>query len=77
MSETTALRICRDIANGSKHFVIRKPSVDRFFSIGREYQGQGRPERWFVVAGTEFLDVVDFAGQRAHAWDSFLANVPI
>jgi len=76
MSRTPALQICRDVANGSKHLVISKPSIDAAFSIGREYTGRDQPERWFLVAGTHFLDAVEFTNECVRVWEEFLAAAP-
>src|SRR6266508_3133572 len=74
MVGTYALRVCRDIANGSKHLTVTRPSVDANFSIGREYQGRGQPERWFVIAGTDLLDALALARDCRDAWNVFLGQ---
>lgn len=78
MSSSEALRICRDICNGSKHLTISHPSIDADFSIGREYipcslvTGLPSPHRWFIVAGTEKHDVLELAGECMKTWELFL-----
>ena len=74
MQDNECLRICRDIANGSKHLKVDRPSVDPNFSIGREYCGAERPEQWFIIAGDNLLDTVDLARKCVNAWQNFLTD---
>ncbi len=68
------LRICRDIANGSKHLKVNSPSIDANFSIGREYCGSEKPEQWFVIAGDDLVDVLALADQCVTGWKKFLKD---
>lgn len=72
MKNNWCLRVCRDIANGSKHLRIDRPKVDPNFSIGREYCGTKRAERWFIIVGNDPLDILDLARQCVDTWRSFL-----
>lgn len=72
MQNTQSLRVCRDIANGSKHLKINMPSVDPDFSIGREYCGSQIPERWFVLAGNDLIDALSLSDECLNAWQAFL-----
>jgi hypothetical protein len=72
------LGVARDIANGTKHFHISRPSIDALFSIGREYEPPPHPgaapgQRWFVIAG-EMYDIFDLTDTCMQLWDLFLAN---
>lgn len=72
MQDNQCLRVCRDIANGSKHLKIDRPSVDPGFSIGREYCGDRTPERWFVIVGNDFVDALALSNECLDAWRTFL-----
>ena len=79
--ESLDLRICRDIANGAKHFEIRRPSVDEKPSIVRElepdpYFGQyAYPGiRLIIYAGNEVRDLLTLTTNCVNAWQMFLAS---
>lgn len=74
MQNSLSLRVCRDIANGSKHLKVDRPSVDPNFSIGREYCGAEMPERWFVIVGDDLVDSLALANQCVDSWRIFLRN---
>ncbi len=49
------MRLCRDICNRSKHFLINNPSIDSGFSIAREYRrGETRPSLVILAGGDKF-----------------------
>lgn len=67
------MKVCRDLANGTKHLNITRPSVDAEFSIVREYDPQARYRyRPVVFAGDERHDLLDLACRCLEAWESFL-----
>ncbi len=80
-SKHVELGICRDICNGTKHFQISKPSVDAFFSIGRQFLLRN-PDRndgigdttWFIKAGDSTYDIFELASKCMKLWESFLAS---
>lgn len=74
MQSNQPLRVCRDIANGSKHLKVDRPSVDQNFSIGREYCGPEIPDRWFVIVGDDLVDTLALASQCVDAWRMFLQD---
>ena len=74
MQSSQPLRVCRDIANGSKHLKVDRPSIDPKFSIGREYCGPEIPERWLVITGDDFVDTLTLASQCVDAWRMFLQD---
>lgn len=76
MKKNIEMRVCRDIANGTKHFHLTRPSLDAEFSIGREYMpdNDGNPgHNWFVIAGEKY-DLFDLANQCMNLWEQFLAD---
>ena len=74
MQSSQPLRVCRDIANGSKHLKVDWPSVDPIFLIRREYCGPEIPERWFIIAGDDLVDTLALASQCVDAWQIFLQD---
>lgn len=68
--QNTDMKICRDIANGTKHLTIKKPSIDPNISFSkREYSiilGGGDPHievrYWIQVRGFPPLDAFHLAG---------------
>jgi hypothetical protein len=74
------LGICRDIANGFKHYSISRPSIDEEFAIVNQYvdpSDRGRRYRfpngeWTVLANGHQFGLVDMAEQIVNLWRSFL-----
>lgn len=80
VSANQALRLCRDLANGTKHFSISSPSVDAHPSILREYLpppiGGGQAgHRWLVIAG-ERRDLFGLADECMSLWERFAGAHP-
>lgn len=85
MSGNIEMAVCRDIANGTKHFRINRPSVDALPSIGREYhppdsigKRAGTTESYFVIledrtshAEVRF-DLQDLADKCVNSWQTLL-----
>lgn len=71
MSQAGPLRIARDIANGSKHRVISKPSVDSSPWIFRSLNFGGTL-RLTLKADPDLLDLVVVACACVDAWLDFL-----
>lgn len=67
------LRICRDIANGSKHRIITSASVDSSPWIMRTLNFSGTP-RLTLKADPELVDLVGVATSCLDEWDGFLAQ---
>ena len=70
---------CRDICNGLKHFKLDRASLDREFSIGREYvpasstiPRPGRNETWYIIAGEHKFDVFELAKACMTLWEGFI-----
>lgn len=73
------LRVCRDIANGFKHFRITDHPYDAKFSVVREYVPENWPSyvghgesKWNIVAGEDMFDLVALAHQCVDLLDEFL-----
>ena len=68
---TAVLGYARDLANGSKHRVITRPSVDPSPWIIRTLNFGGSP-RLTLKVGSEQLDLVSVACAGLEAWRTFL-----
>ncbi len=71
----TDMKVCRDLANGTKHLNISRPSIDPQFSIGREHDPWKRERygyRLFVITGDEKFDLLDLASRCLQEWQDFL-----
>lgn len=76
---TQHLKLCRDIANGTKHCVITKPSVDADFRTLREYEPASiksgkRSEVFRVVADGRKYDLYGLALNCMTDIQGFLLN---
>lgn len=71
MSRSFALRIARDLTNGSKHRSISRPSVDPSPWILRTLNF-GRDPRLTLKAGSELLDLESVARDCLNTWQIFL-----
>jgi hypothetical protein len=70
-ADTKALRLCRDICNGTKHLNIADASVDPGFSIGWEYNHwEPNNARLFLIADDKY-DLLDLAAQCMSLTDEF------
>ena len=58
------LQLCRDIANGTKHCKLTRPSVDADFLTLREYEpaSRGSAHAFRLVADGQRIDMYTFAG---------------
>lgn len=88
MNSTPALKLCRDVCNGSKHFTL-DPKRTKTDHIGlmREYvppvdpgeTGGSRP-RLFVFEGQdgsfEMVDIRDLMSECIEAWKNFCSGLP-
>lgn len=84
VSDSLPLRICRDVANLTKHFVLeRKPAQGHELSVLREYAGPGKG--WFegdtrLVIVTNYqndgiiLDAREVARECVRLWCTFLPD---
>lgn len=77
----TEMRICRDIANGFKHYSISRPSVDAEFAVVNQYVPENWPSRykfpngeWTVLAGGHQVGLVELAENVAGLWHAFLVR---
>ena len=61
--------LCRDIANGFKHYSLTKPSIDREFAVVNQYVPKNWPSRHAHQVG-----LVALAQKVLVVWQSFLAN---
>lgn len=73
MSKTNALQVARDLANGSKHRFLTKPSVDASPWIIRTLGFDGKP-RLTLKAGADLSDLVSVAGACVRAWAAFFRS---
>ena len=77
---STDLRLCRDIANMTKHFELsRQPATGREPSLAREYAGPG--QGWFeddsnlvVLSDGKNLDARELAARCLAVLERFLAS---
>lgn len=73
-----ALRLARDLANGSKHLTLTTPSVDPHILTAREYAPAPLDRtphpgyRLVMLAGGENIDMLDLADRCVAAWREFL-----
>jgi hypothetical protein len=68
------LKLCRDICNGTKHFILNNPSVDKDLQIGRgalPWEGKGYR---FIRAAGEQRDLFELAHSCQQAWLDFLGE---
>ena len=85
MTGNVELAVCRDIANGTKHFRIQSPSIDSTPAIVREYHPVGWPgkrpgtsESYAVIledrrSKVELLfDLQDLANRCVSSWRGLL-----
>lgn len=75
------LRVCRDIANGFKHYRITDHPYDAGFSVVREYIPKTWPSyvghgasKWNVVAGDDMFDLVALAHRCVDLLREFLRS---
>ena len=77
ISSHPELQVCRDIANGTKHFHVTKPSVDPEFSIYMEIVPpyvKGDPRHtWHVIARDKY-DLLELASACMALWKQFLSG---
>lgn len=73
------LRLCGDLCNATKHFLLSAPKQPREFSLAREYRGARRgwfgPERsetFVVMSDGQTYDVLDLADACLRIWERFL-----
>ena len=72
MATSAPLRLCRDIANGTKHRTLQHASVDTDFSIGREYApDEPAGYRLFLIADDKY-DLIDLSRMCISAWTVFI-----
>lgn len=70
------LQVCRDVCNGTKHLNLSHASVDRSFSIGREYTpGEPLGFRMFIVANDQHYDLIHLADRCLMLWQKFTERV--
>ncbi|MFL9959403.1 hypothetical protein PQR65_39185 [Paraburkholderia nemoris] len=77
------LRICRDVANGSRHsYLDRKPFYGQTFCVVWEHVPTDWPSnlvhssaRWSILAGADKFDLIELAGRWFSIWDAFLGEM--
>ena len=74
------LLLCRDLANGTKHYELSSPSIDANFFLCREYvppssaaSRSGRDSRPVICSGGTKSDLFDLADTCMELWVEFLA----
>jgi hypothetical protein len=67
------LRVCRDVANGAKHYKLTQSSTDGF-AVGRQYKAP--PFIMFTdsAAGDQLSDVLTVADACLERWTKFLES---
>lgn len=69
-----AMRICRDVCNRYKHYVITKPSIDADFSIHRGHVvGSDDEWHWMVMAGDHHIHLWDLMVRCINFWEALVA----
>jgi hypothetical protein len=81
ISNTESLRICADLTNGTKHFVVTTPRQDPETRVGSRniHISLGGPEAMIaitfnIVAGGTTRDAHDVAEECFAAWEKYLAS---
>ena len=78
--ESDALKVCRDVANGTKHLSITKPSVDKDHAIVRSYRPWRQPDEseseLQLLAGGVSYTLRDFCGECVRQIGEFMAALP-
>lgn len=74
LSNSTEWKICRDIANRTRHFDLRNNPRDKDWTLAREYdlwaKVEQRPLRHvpFIVSGDQKLDVKELISSTFNMW---------
>jgi hypothetical protein len=75
------LRLCGDICNSTKHFVLSRPKQPREFSLAREYRGDGlgnfgprQSEAFVVLSDGKTYDAIALADICLRKWETFLQS---
>lgn len=71
--------VCRDICNGTKHYDISSPSIDKEFGIIRQYDPHHDlwdSSEWEIIicAGGEIYKPYDLISRCIDLWDKFISN---
>lgn len=66
-------KLCRDIANGTKHFTLTQASADRYFTIICEYEHFHKviglaPNRIIILAGGHKFELKELVHQCIQLW---------
>ncbi|MGQ0712677.1 MAG: hypothetical protein ACT4PJ_02975 [Gemmatimonadaceae bacterium] len=86
MYDNLYIAVCRDLANGSKHFDLRSDYKDRVTDktsvisgygtgrFGKGAYGVGEPSIVIVLTDGQRFDALEFAKQVVAAWEDFFAK---
>ena len=75
------LKLCRDIANGTKHFKIDKPSVDANFLTVCEYlpppvgQTEGSSYKLTLCADGDYYDLIELCTKCVKQIENFMESI--
>ena len=77
INENIEMQVCRDIANGTKHFNLSQASIDDDFTIIREYEPfhkilEVAPNRIVVLAGGHKFELKELAYRCIQLWEQFI-----
>lgn len=76
--KTIELQVCRDIANGLKHLVLRNPSISSELGLHREYDydtgGDVYKITFFIGQQKHDWEVLEFAAECMGKWEQFLSR---
>jgi len=77
INENLELQICRDIANGTKHFNLNSASVDNDFTIIREYNPfheilEEQSNKIIILIGGHKFELKELALRCIDLWKKFL-----
>ncbi len=78
-NQNLELRVCRDICNGTKHFVLTNASVDDDFTIIREYDPfhddlDMEKNKTIVLSGGYKFELKELAWKCIELWKVFIQN---
>ena len=79
VKENIEIKYCRDICNGTKHLNISNPSIDKNFSILREFEDDGSDEGkflgWTLYAGGQQIDLFELMNKCEELITKFIKKV--
>lgn|GEM_PF-5667202 len=81
LANQTAWNMCRDMANRSRHYNLRKKPTDKFWQLAREIDinsimsGGSSKQTWYVNFDGESYSVSETVNQISEMWRSILSEL--